>query len=842
MSLENDLEEIRKRFGLEPRSIIGQRINGYLVDRYLGHGKIGVVYHAVKENIGRESACKIIPERTLKAGWDDELKKLVKLEGIEQVVQYQEHCSAILSGPQKKLPFVCIFYQFVKGKDLRKYVEAHPDAITLQFIENMAVQVLNVFQALKATQISHGDLHEGNIMVTDPDERLVDSSPRIKVTDFGVGGSNNRIEPQDDYFQLSLICSKLIRKYIDPSLLEGEGRFFCSHFKADLLGKQLVESDPTVGDFVRNPRLLLENINHIHEQYKWLEKRGPARLRRPFEYLSCEQIGDSFKLLHDLYSKKFPSYVDLTGRTNTVLTGPRGCGKTTIFRNLSLKAQLLSGAESSKGPYSYIGIYYHCNDLVFAFPYKLPNLEEPVQRIVTHYFNLAILFEILDTLVVAEQCGLAIPSEALIELQGFLRGWLLHYEIPPKGTSILRHLQTIVGEEKQNFRGWIDQHGMAVPPRSLMAQDFLKNLCNLLRNCIPWMKEIPFYFFLDDYSMPKISDKLQAVLNSFTFIRYSELFFKVSTESLLTLYPYDASGKMLDESREFGEVIELGQYFLHASHEEKLRFLTEVVNNRLSLAEEFKWTERDITKILCSNPYPSYNELARTIRSGKHVTYCSWDTIVDLCSGDIADILRLVRDIFSLAELSSETRQISCETQDKAMREAGQKLLNKMAAVPDTGSELAKIAQAFGKIASYYLRTRDSKNVKTQPPLQAFRIEVRETPDFTVDEKQVRFGKPLYDVAKAKKHLQDLQRYGVFIRDVRGKSLRGEITPRLYLRRLLIPAFLLTPSKRDSVSLEKDEFIIFLTDPKKFERYMQRKSPRRRAKSPGKKTKKLGAQ
>lgn len=839
MSLENDYDEVREIFDIDPQSIIGQGINGYLIDRYLGHGKIGVVFHATKEGIGRESACKIIPGKTLKAGWDDELKKLVELEGIEQVVQYQEHCSAILPGTQMKEPFVCIFYQFVKGATLQKYAEEHPEAITLQFIENLVAQILQVLQALKATQIIHGDLHEGNIMVTDPDERRIDPSPMIRVTDFGVGGSNNRIEPLDDYVQLSIICSELIHNHIDPALLEGEERFFYTNFKTAFLGKQLVESDPTVGDFVRNPRLLLENLRSIREQYKGLEKRRPLRLRRPFEYLNCEQIGDSFKLLHDLYSKEFLGYLDLTSRTNTVLTGPRGCGKTTIFRNLSLKTQLLSGANSSKGPYSYIGIYYHCIDLYFAFPYRLPNLEEPTQRIVTHYFNLAILFEILDTLVVAEDSSLTIPSEALNELQGFLRVWLPQYTIPPKGTSILRHLATMVGKEKQNFRGWIDKHGMTVPSVSLMAQDFLKNLCKLLRDCIPWMKEVPFYFFLDDYSTPKISDKVQAVLNSFIFIRYPELFFKISTESLFALHPYDASGKMLDESREYGEVIELGEYFLHASHEEKRRFLTQVVNNRLRLAEEFKWTERDITKILHSHPRSSYNKLARDIRSGKHVTYCSWDTVVDLCSGDIADILRLVRDMFSFAELSSEMTLISCQTQDKAMREAGQKFLAKIEAVPDTGRELAKIAQAFGKVANHYLKTRNSRNEKTCPPMQAFRIEVRETPDFTVDEKQMKFGKPIYDAAKARRYYQDLLKYGIFIRDVRGKSIRGEVTPRLYLRRLLIPTFLLTPSKRDSLSLEKHVFIMFLTDPERFERYMKSKPIRRRAESPKEITKKL---
>lgn len=841
MSLEKDYEEIQRRFGLEPKSIIGKRISGYIIDRYLGHGKVGVVFHAIKDDVGRHSACKIIPKKTLKAGWDDELRKLVKLEGIEQVVQYQEHCSKILPGTEMNEPFVCIFYDFVKGTDLRKYTEEHPDAITLQFIENLATQVLEVLQALKATGIIHGDLHEGNIMVTDRDERRIDPSSVIKVTDFGVGGSNNRIKPQDDYVQLSLICARLIRKYIDPYLLDGEERFFHTVFKADFLRKKLVESDPTVGGFVRNPRLLHEYLMSIREQYKWHEKRGPIRLRRPFEYLSCEQIGDSFKLLHDLYSQEFPGYLDLTGRTNTVLTGPRGCGKTTIFRNLSLKTQLLSDAESSKGPYSYIGVYYHCNDLYFAFPYKLSNLEEPVQRIVTHYFNLAILFEILDTLVVAEDCGLAVPSRARVQLQAFLRGWFSQYVVPPKGTSVLRHLVTIVGKEKQNFREWIDKQGMTIPPLSLTAQDFLKSFCKFLQESIPWMKDVPFYFFLDDYSMPKISNKVQAVLNSFIFIRYSELFFKVSTESLYTLYPYDASGKMLDESREYGEVIELGQYFLHASHEEKQRFLTQVVNNRLRLAEEFSWPERDIEKILTKSPFSSDNELARAIRSKKRVTYCGWDTIVDLCSGDIADMLRLVRDVFSLAELKSETDRISCLIQNQAMKEAGQKYLSKVEAVPDTGRELAKIAQAFCKVAHHYLKTRNSKNIKANPPMQAFRIEVRETPDFTIDTKQMRFEEPRYDVTIAERHYQDLLKYGVFIRDVRGKSLRGEVTPRLYVRRLLIPTFLLTPSKRDSISLEKNEFLMFLTDPRGFERHMKHKSPRRRARVAKGKSQKLGA-
>jgi hypothetical protein len=63
---------------------------------------------------------------------------------------------------------------------------------------------------------------------------------------------------------------------------------------------------------------------------------------------------------------------------------------------------------------------------------------------------------------------------------------------------------------------------------------------------------------------------------------------------------------------------------------------------------------------------------------------------------------------------------------------------------------------------------------------------------------------------------RDIIRYGLFLRDARGKSVRGAMVPRLYIRRLLLPYCTLALSKRDSVQMICEMFNTLLLLPDEF--------------------------
>ena len=335
--------------------------------------------------------------------------------------------------------------------------------------------------------------------------------------------------------------------------------------------------------------------------------------------------------------------------------------------------------------------------------------------------------------------------------------------------------------------------------------DILIKICDMLMEKFSFLNDRPFFFFIDDYSSPKITIELQQNLNRLLMQRTSSCFFKLSTESPVSYARNDIDTKAYVEGREF-TLINLGLVYIHAGIEEKLQFIEDVFNRRLKAIDNYPVS--DLEALLGSYSELNFNEDARLIRHGKRIEFWGKESLCHLCCGDIYHIIDLVKRMVvniggaqGLAEIESPPK-ISAKEQSKATREQAGNFLKGLRILPD-GSKLVEIVAAFGIIAHSYLRYRNSKNVETNPPWQAHRIEPYE---------------PLKLSNEAQKIYDELLRYSVFIEDVRGKSRRGKVVPRLYLRRLLIPHFNLTFSMRDSIELEANEVEELLLLPKEFEK------------------------
>jgi len=118
------------------------------------------------------------------------------------------------------------------------------------------------------------------------------------------------------------------------------------------------------------------------------------------------------------------------------------------------------------------------------------------------------------------------------------------------------------------------------------------------------------------------------------------------------------------------------------------------------------------------------------------------------------------------------------------------------------GDHLKAVVEAFVAAARALLfgptyRIGEGQSVR-EVPRMAFRLEIVD--EFRID-------------GLAREIYRDLIRYGLFIRDSRGKSIRGAFVPRLFLRRLLLPYGSLALSKRDSVPLRCEQLITLLLEP-----------------------------
>lgn len=722
--------------------------------------------------------------------------------------------------------FVCFITPWVEGQTLAQFLSNSKNDVDPEFLCSVGMDVLRAIKFLTHQGLKHDDLHTGNVMISviDPALALVASErnrQRISIIDMGslkpLGQTTTK--SRDDRVNLVDILVQLYNGVWANRKAVATHPVFVARLRE--LIQKLTDDDP-LRHFVDEDKVAGELAN-LRDSLQVPIAQGATRVFHPFEAISAEHLADDATLL-ELFVSTLPWMSSLQENKPVVFSGPRGCGKSMLFRYLAARTHVGQKYAQENGqppsqPRSF-GVYVSCathlqNNLSWIA--RKSGRARLMSHQVSTYFQLVVVRELLKALgsVYNDRGARHVYQLTESGLDELMNAIVTYFNVPvetPRLTTRQRIFHFADDLDRLRVRlhmGMLNDSGTEF----VLPDTFLGDVTLRLVEALPHFRHCPVVFLLDDYTANRVQPEIQEILNRIVFERRHTHYFKISCEKY-GFTSQDIDGAGIDDTREY-VAVDAGKSALDGISQPQVRqFISKLIDRRL---EKAGWKGRVATLIGDSAPFASDVALAQHIRTagssqGQQYYYYGIDHLSRLWSGDTATVLQIVREMFALGGIRAESEQLIIrKTQHTAITSVSKAFKERVSGYHPYGALMATVLSEYGSAARDILvnGALDSK----QQPRRLYRIEMtKQQPGTTLE--LIR-----QHNADAASLARELLRRAIFVEllDSRGKEGPSAHTMRWELRKIFLPAFGLSLERKSYYDVKGiDKLLQLLVDAQGF--------------------------